>query len=77
MKSDHITTNPDYQSWLHELTVEGYDRGIMISAGHQDAVMAIWALRDKNGDIGNDFDHYEDFLRRWKALGGDNKQVTL
>lgn len=65
--------NTRYLTWLHELTTAGYDRDIVIPTEHSDAIQGIYALKGAD-DIERCLDHYEDFVRRWKALhepGGD------
>lgn len=65
--------SPEYLTWLHDMTIAGYERNIMLLSEHEEAIQAIYVLNDKK-DIEKCLDHYEGFVRRWKALhepGGD------
>lgn len=62
-----LEQDPAYLKWLIELTAEGYDKGIMISSDHADAVMTIYILKGDD-DLDKCLKMYQNFCRRWKAL---------
>jgi hypothetical protein len=62
-----IKSNTEFLTWLHDLTVAGYSRNIVLETEHEDAILGIYVL-GKNDSLDKCLDHYLDFKRRWKAL---------
>lgn len=67
-----LKQDPQFLTWLHELTVAGYDRDIFISSDHEDAIIGIYALKGDDS-IDKCLDMYLNFKKRWKALNNHNK----
>ena len=62
-----IKNTVGFMLWLHQLTVVGYNRDIMISTEHEDAIIGIYVMKGES-DIEKCFDLYENFKKRWNAL---------
>lgn len=63
--------NPNYLSWLHDLTTAGYSKRITVSTEHAE-VIGLYFLEGKN--VTQALEEYQRFLKRWNALTkGRNK----
>jgi hypothetical protein len=62
------TTNTHYMQWLHDLTVAGYEQGIMIEAVHKDVLDLYYHEGRSASDA---LEQYKDFLSRWNAIRKD------
>jgi len=63
--TDILNNDPAYLEWLHELTVVGYSRDIVIPADHADVIQYIYLTTES---IDQALDLYEKFRIRWAVL---------
>jgi hypothetical protein len=60
-----LNNDPAYLQWLHELTVVGYSRDIMIPTDHADVIEYIYLTAES---VDHALDMYQKFRIRWEIL---------
>ncbi|WP_432328862.1 hypothetical protein ACRQ5D_10700 [Mucilaginibacter sp. P25] len=64
-KAEILNNDPAFLQWLHELTVVGYSRDIVIPADHSDVIQYIYLTTES---IDHALDMYQKFRIRWDVL---------
>ena len=71
-KAEILNNDPAYQKWLHDLTVAGYNRDIIIPADDAEVIQCNYLTAES---IDHALDLYQKFRIRWNVLtaGGTEK----
>ncbi|QTE38532.1 hypothetical protein J3L18_05490 [Mucilaginibacter gossypii] len=68
-KAEILNNDPAFLQWLHELTVVGYSRDIVIPADHADVIQYIYLTTES---IDHALDMYQKFRIRWDVLTAES-----